>query len=369
MTKYRSLLAGAWLLCFLSAVKLHAQVVMTVQVPPTGIMQQSQLWNMVLTNSYTYPVRVLVMMRLSDAISGQPVLTGISGDVQLAPGAKQLQWKDMGPVQYEYLSPVTDRRENALLPPGSYNVCYSVVLNNDSHHQAPATEDCRRFTVEPMSPPLLNTPANSEVVETPLPQFTWIPPAPLNLFTDLNYDMVLVEVTDNQSAEEAVQTNMPVYRVSNLHQPFLSYPAGAPVLDTGITYAWMITANNARQFAAQTSTWTFRMKQPGRVLHDDVSAYVQMKRERNTVINCGNTLKCSYVNDAADANVNYEVLSLEDNNRVVRHGIIALEPGTNMIALPLERGSRLSTGKLYVFRFTNGRAENWEVKFIYHPES
>jgi len=339
---------------------------MSVQVPPAGIIQQSQLWNMVLTNLYPYPVSVSLMMRLSDAGTGQAVFTGVSRGLTLPAGAKQIQLKDVKPVEYEYLSPVADRRENALLPPGRYTVCYSAMVSGDKSGH-PATEDCRNLTVEPVSPPMLNTPVDASVVEALLPQFTWIPPAPLNLFTDLNYDLVLVEVGESQSAEEAVQTNIPVYRVSNLRQPFMNYPTGASALDTGITYAWMVTANNGRQFAAQTNTWTFRMKQSGLLVHDDLTSFVQLKRNNNDIINSGDAVKCSYVNDAGDAKVRYEILSLEDNNRIARHGNISLQPGTNMIVLPLDKGSRLSSGKLYLFRLYNGRAENWEIKFIYQP--
>lgn len=367
MNRIKSLFITGLLLCLFSSVRLRAQVVMSVQVPPAGIIQQSQLWNMVLTNSYSNVVTVTVMMRLSDAGSGQPVLTGISRSIQLAAGAKQLQLKDVVPVEYEYLLPVADRRENALLPPGNYNVCYSVVIMGDKTEH-PVAEDCVNFIVEPVSPPMLNTPANDALVSTPLPQFTWIPPTPLNLFTDLNYDLLLVEVYPNQSAEEAVQINIPVYRVAGLRQPFINYPAGAPALDTGITYAWMVTSSNGRQFAAQTGTWTFRMKQPAMVLHDDPAAYVQLKRSSGgSVINCGNTVKCTYVNDAGDDKVKYEILSLEDNNRIMRHGNVTLQAGTNMIALSLDKGSRLATGKLYVFRLYNSRAESWEIKFLYNP--
>jgi hypothetical protein len=367
MNRFKAQLVGGLFICLLLSLKLCAQVVMSVQVPPAGIIQQSQLWNMVLTNSYASPVMVTVMMRLSDAGTGQPVLTGLSRTIELAGGARQLHLNDVSPVAWEYLSTVADRRENALLPPGRYVACYSAVVSG-SKADNPVTEDCVNFIVEPVSPPLLNTPVNNDLVEAPQPQFTWIPPTPLNLFTDLNYDLVLVEVDTNQSAEEAIQLNMPVYRISNLHQPFINYPAGAPVLDTGITYAWMITANNGRQFAAQTNAWVFRMKRPGNAVHEDLAAFVELKRTGNKVINCGNMVKCSYVNEPADKKVRYEIRSLEENNRVVRHGNINLQPGTNMIALPLDKGSRLLSGKLYVFSLYNSRAEDWGMKFIYNPQ-
>lgn len=364
MNKRSTLLAGGFLCSLFLSLKLSAQVVMAVQVPPAGIIQQSQLWNMVLTNLYSYPVNVNLMMRVSDAGNGQGVFTGVSRGLVLPAGAKQIQLKDVRPVEYEYLSPVADRRENALLAPGRYTVCYSATIMGDKTDR-PASEDCRSFTVEPVSPPMLNTPVNSALLDITLPQFTWLPPAPLTLFSDLNYDLVVVSVDESQSAEEAVQVNMPVYRVSNLRQPFMSYPAGAPALDTGITYAWMVTANNGRQFAAQTNTWTFRIRNNGLLVHDDLTSFVQLKRNGNEIVNSGATMKCSYVNDAGDTKVKYEIISLEDNNRIVRHGNVALQPGTNMMALPLEKGSRLSSGKLYQFNLYNGRGETWELKFIY----
>jgi hypothetical protein len=304
------------------------------------------------------------MMRLMDAVTGQPVLSGTSRPVILGTGARQLQLKDLGPISYEYLSPVADRRDNALLPPGKFRVCYSVVVMGDKS-MGPQAEDCLNFVVEPVAPPQLSNPANASLVEELLPHFTWIPPAPVNLFADLNYDMVLVSLYESQSPVEAVQTNIPVYRASALHQPFLNYPGGAPALDTGVTYAWMITANNGRQYAAQTDVWTFKVKSVSQAEQVDLTTYIELKRSSNQVVNCSRSLKYSYVNDAGDSKVRYEIVCLDQNNRAVKHGNISLQQGNNMGELPLDRGGRLSDGQLYAFRLYNSRNEIWEMKFIY----
>jgi hypothetical protein len=230
----------------------------------------------------------------------------------------------------------------------------------------PQSEDCLNFVVEPVAPPQLSSPANTSVVEEVMPHFTWIPPAPINLFSDLNYDMVLVQLFENQSPVEAVQTNMPVYRTSSLRQPFLSYPAGAPALDTGVTYAWMITANNGRQYAAQTDVWTFKMKSVAKEESIDLTGYVELRRNSNQIINCSKAVKCSYVNDAGDAKVAYQIISLDKTNDVIKYGNVNLKEGTNLIELPLDKGRKLSDGKLYVFRLFSSRNEVWEMKFIYH---
>ncbi|MFY0255155.1 hypothetical protein ACDQ55_14500 [Chitinophaga sp. 30R24] len=365
MTRIKTL-AVTVCLTWLLTMKMNAQVVMSVQVPPAGLLQQSQLWNLVLTSTANTPLNAVIAMRLMDATTGQPVLNGITRSIALSSGARQLQLKDVSPVTYEYLSPVADRRENALLPPGRYSVCYSLIVTGDKSDHT-QSEQCLNFVVEPVAPPQLNSPANTAMLESSLPQFTWIPPAPLNLFADLNYDMVLVALEEGQSAVEAVQSNMAVYRFSGLRQPFLPYPAGAPALDSGITYAWMITANNGRQYAAQTDVWTFRVKKPANVLVDDLTAFVELRRESGPAINSGKSVKCTYVNDAGDATATYEIIALEENNRVVRQGQVSLQPGANMMVLPLQNGSRLSSGKTYLFRLMNKRSENWEMKFIYTP--
>jgi hypothetical protein len=345
---------------------LSAQVSMTVQLPPVGVLVKPQLWNMVLVNAGTRPAGVRVMLRLSDAGTTQPVLTAVTKTVVLNPGANQLQEKDLAPVQYEYLMMSTDRRPDGMLSPGSYLACYSVMIDGDKAG-LPATEDCIPFTVEPLSPPLLNMPADASVLEHRLPQFTWIPPAPLQLFTDLNYELIVTEVRESQSAAEAVQSNIPVYRVPALRQVFAVYPSGGVPLDTGRTYVWTVKAYNGRQFAAQTEIWTFRLNSKA-LAPEYNSPYVSLKREADGVVtNCGNTLRFAYTNETAEPSVRYSVISLENSNREIMSGAIDLRPGSNLLELKLRRSGKLKAGAYYALILHNSRNEQWRMNFTYNP--
>lgn len=346
---------------------LHAQVSMTVQLPPVGVLVKPQLWNMVLVNAGTRPTGVRVLLRLSDANTTQPVLTAVTRTVMLSPGANQLQEKDLAPVQYEYLMMTTDRRPEGMLSPGSYLACYSVVIDGDKAG-TPATEDCIPFTVEPLSPPLLNMPANASVLDHRLPQFTWIPPAPLQLFTDLNYELVVAEVRETQSAAEAIQSNIPVYRVPALRQVFAAYPSGGVPLDTGRTYAWTVKAYNGRQFAAQTEIWTFRLN--SKALSPEYnSPYVSLKREVDGVVtNCGNTLRFAYTNETGESAVRYSVISLDNGNREIMSGTVPLRPGSNLLELKLRKSGKLKSGAYYALILQNSRDERWRMNFTYSPE-
>jgi hypothetical protein len=338
---------------------------MTVQLPPAGVLLKAQLWNIVLVSASSATVNVRVTMRLTDARTNQPVLTGITRVVVMNKGAKQLQAPDFMPIQYEYMAASVDRSVNGLLPAGNYLACYSLIVVGDKSGYQPG-EDCIPFVVEPISPPLLMMPANKSESITTLPQFTWLPPAPVNMFNDLNYEMILTEVRNNQSPEEAIQQNMPVLRVPGLRNNFVNYPSGAASLDTANTYAWSVIARNGNLFAAQTETWTFRVKGVEKVLDNTSSGFVQLRKELDgVIIRCGEEMQMSYNNETGDSTARYELLLLDNTNRVVYSNTVPLKRGENHITLPLGRKRGLENDKVYLFRLQNTRSEYWQMKFIY----
>src|SRR5882757_4839590 len=113
----------------LAAFSLHAQVSMTLQVPPVGVLVKNQLWNMMVVNAGSYNMLIRVNLVLLDEKTNQPVLTAISAPVLLPKGAKQLQARDLGPVQYAYSDPAfhADGDPNGMLPAGGFQACYTVV--------------------------------------------------------------------------------------------------------------------------------------------------------------------------------------------------------------------------------------------------
>jgi len=345
-----------------------AQVSMTVQLPPTGVMQKAQLWNIMLVSASTSSIRVHLQLRVTDAQTNQPILTGVSRSITLTKGAKQLKTGDVSPVTYEYLAPTADRSPNGLLTAGNYLACYSVIQESGDASNLVA-EDCLPFAVEPVAPPLLNTPANESLVEGSLPQFGWIPPAPLTIFSDLNYDLTVVEVRNGQSAAEAMQQNIPIYHAVRNKNQYLNYPVSALALDTARKYAWTVVANNGTQFAAQTEVWTFRIKGVTNTTTTPVEyAYVQLKKGQDlTLIGCTGTFQFGYTNDAGDSKVTYEIISLDAKSSVVQTGVLSLNRGPNQLNVVLNN-NLVTTGRSYLFRILNGRNEYWNAKFIYNKK-
>ena len=315
------------------------------------------------------PITVKISLTLSEASTDQPVLTATSGILTLAKGAKQIQATDLSPIQYTYVgSAITDRDPDGFLIVGSYQACYTLLATDESNG-TPLTEDCASFDVEPISPPVLNTPADGDTLETNYPQFSWLPPTPLNLFSNLSYQYTLVQVSGGQSPSDALQQNLPVYINHNCADIFVNYPSSSAALDTGKLYAWQIVAQNNSQPVAQSEIWTFRIAGNGLVLpavSQDPFVKLRLEQGGGEAL-CTGAIKFYYSNVLGDSAVSYQVTKVDDNpdNAVIKTGNINLLFGENRITLPFINDSRLLDGAKYLFELTNSNNEVWSMKFMY----
>ncbi|MBN8675215.1 MAG: hypothetical protein J0L56_13855 [Chitinophagales bacterium] len=232
-----------------------AQVTVNVQLPPGGMVQKDQLWNLVLVNN-SAGTDVMVALDIQDAVSGQPVLSARSRSFVLGKGLKVVNIQEVQPVQYNHIAA---ELSGSYLPLGSYVACYRV-FRNDVKGADPLGDECVRINISPLSPPLLNTPADRSELPGGYPLFSWLPPSPMDMFSNLRYELLVAEVLPGQSAAEAILYNVPVYANHNLQTPYENYPASFSKLKPGQQYAWQVTARNGLNYAAQTTAWTFFIK-------------------------------------------------------------------------------------------------------------
>ena len=354
------------LLCLMLLLVLlsKAQIVMTLQVPPVGVLVKNQLWNMLLVNSGKTNQLIEISLVLSDQKTNQPVLTAVTAPFLLDKGARQIQAKDLGAINYTYNGPasLTDHDPNGMLPAGTYQACYSI---GNGEKGTTLAENCILVAVDPLSPPLLNSPANEGSIYTAYPQFTWLPPAPVSVFSDLSYFLVLVAVLPGQATADAIEQNIPVYSGGLLRNPFLNYPSSYRSLDTGQLYAWRIVAMNNGQPTAMSEIWTFKVVVPPKpALSSGYGAYIELRRGLDaSLATAGGSLNVTYDNAAADTVVHYTISGIQDaGNPVVQKGTLSLRRGRNWLTVPLTKGV-YSKDKLYLFQFTNSRNELWNIKF------
>lgn len=255
----------------------NAQVSISVLEPPSGIVQKTQLWNLSLIYSGNSLINVTIGMTIVDINDNQPLLTAFSRSIPLSKGVKVLRVADVSPIDYSYVSAGFNRLTDAFIPVGNYRVCYTV-YTVEKETEIPLTENCINLEVQPLSPPQLTMPSDSANLQNPYPQFSWLPPAPLILFTDLNYDLLVTDVRDDQTPGAAIQENLPVYNARRLNTVVNNYPSSWKSLDTGKVYAWRIIAKNGENFAAQSDVWTFRItKDKSEKLTPYGNAYIELK--------------------------------------------------------------------------------------------
>jgi hypothetical protein len=234
-------------------VKAEAQLVVNLQLPPIALTLKTQLWTMALINTGGGNLQLKADVTLTDVTSNVLVMTASTGEFQLVPGTRQMQSTDFMPFVYNVASSAynIDNSPNGFLPVGHYTICYQFSKITGDNVEVIA-EECESIEIEPLSPPLLVYPEEEAVLEMTRPVFNWLPPAPLNLFSNLSYDFRLVEVINTQSAADAVQQNIALFAMSNIVTQSIPFPSGLPALDTAKLYAWQVTAKNNNSFIAKS---------------------------------------------------------------------------------------------------------------------
>jgi len=341
-----------------------AQVSFSVQLPPSVVVQRNQLWNITLINSGNTQAVVTIDLSIFDAKNDQPLMTARTRSITLSNGIKQIRESDVGPIDYRYLSSSFDlgRLPGAFLPVGEYRACYTI-LSENKNGVAPVAEDCINLEVAPMSPPQLNLPSDSAIVQTPYPQFSWLPPTPAILFSDLNYDLLVTEVQQGQSAYVAIQENLPVYVGHRITLNAFNYPASNKGLDTGRIYAWRIVAKNGETFAAQSDVWTFSLasKKPEQIIPSN-GTYFELKDASSfpgTGIIPDNILGIKYYSydQTHDSNIRF----LDEEGRVIKEIPRKIQYGNNFLVFKLD--NQFSEGKLYSIEIVDLQSSHFKASF------
>ncbi|HWJ28851.1 MAG TPA: hypothetical protein VNS32_20065 [Flavisolibacter sp.] len=241
------------LLIFCCPLWLKAQVTINVQLPPSGLVQRDQLWNLILVNNGNEILDVTLSMFLQQTGDGQTVLSATTGRLQLPKGVKVISARDLQPVQYNYGN---GSSSTEYLPVGSFTACYRV--SKIGSEAIPVIADnCVGITIQPLSPPLLNQPLDTSKISSPYPLLSWIPPTPAEMYSDLNYELTVVEIKDGQNPVEAISHNTAFYMTSYLKVLYQNYPSFAPELQAGKHYAWQIKAYNGNRYSAASEVWSF----------------------------------------------------------------------------------------------------------------
>lgn len=239
---------------------VSAQVHIQPSLPAVGLVQKDQLWNLVIINGTTAAMNGQIKLVLQDRVTGLDVLSATTATFQLPQGSVSVNTAQLNPILYSNTAIFGSAGTGGLLPVGMYSACYLFSKDNGESFEA-LNEECMAFDVEPLSPPLLIFPPDSSIAQTSSIQFTWTPPAPSSMFTQLTYEINIVEILQGQLPSEAIQDNLPIFSSTSIGSNLFSYTAAAPTFSPDKWYAWQVIARDQQQYAGKSETWIFSIHQ------------------------------------------------------------------------------------------------------------
>lgn len=336
---------------------LRAQLNISIQIPVSGIIQKEQLWNLSLINNGSAPQEITLKLNLQDAETGETVLSANSASILIGKGVKVLRSNDVQPVNYNFGN---NSFNGKYLPVGSYKACYQVFAGEGEHPMLLALE-CTPLLIEPLSPPVLTSPGDQTELQDPYPQFTWMPPSPYDMFSNLNYEIRVAEIHEGQSSSDALEYNTPVYIRDNLQQNHVSYPASYEKLDTGKVYAWQVIAHNGTSYAAKTEIWTFTLagsKAPKLKLLNNT--YISLlPGEQGTYLIHKDELHVKYYSYQRAHNASLRFIDAKGN--IIKNISKKVIPGENRFDLDIRKS--FSPGQVYKLLLKENQ-KNYYLKFI-----
>jgi len=353
------------------AITVKAQVLVNLQLPVIGLSTKNQLWNMVLVNTGTETILLSGRLIFSDAATNQVVMTATTSEFRLFPGSHVFQVNDFSPIIYSVVNSSygIDNNPSGFLPVGYFNVCYQFDrFVSDAFEKF--VEECDRIEVEPVSPPQLIFPEDHSVLEYPQPVFSWLPPAPINLFSQISYDLRMVKLEGQQLPADAMQKNIALFSQQNIYSLSIPYPTSLPALDTGTIYAWQVTAKNNNREIAKSDIWAFSIKQFKPASDNLIRGgfFAKLKNADGPVsyFICSGKLQVAYDNYTDDDSV---IVAINDlSNQKIKMSLdsdyIRLKRGLNFIEIDLKTKSAFSNDHIFEFELTNSRGEKWIGRFF-----
>ena len=328
----------AIVLFFFCAVQTaRGQVQVVLHRPPPTQLHVEMLWRVDLVNLSGAPLEVRLY---GVAWAGARwVGDGLTSSFVLPIGLTTAGAVDFGPIDYNADPDYDDIvSRTGRVPAGEYRICLYVI---DVATGDTLGSDCiDEQVVYHFLPPQLVYPSDESTIAEALPLFTWTPVSPDPGVLDLTYRIQLVELIGRQSLYDAMQSNPLWFEEEGIAATVIPYPLSAESLESGIDYAWQITAfasgpDGTETEVARSEISSFAL---GEGQHDDVSEDIDPTEED------GRSLGVSALADSApittratsDEYENGDALLPDDGADV--NNLIVSDVGGNAVVLSASSG-------------------------------
>ncbi len=141
------------------------------------------------------------------------------------------------------------------LPSGTFKICIDLVLSKTNEV---LDQFCDEVESEFNQYLYLVFPADKDTIESTTPLLAWTHSEPFSVLSQGEYyRMILTEIKDKQSAQEALDINLPMMSKNYLTTHNLQYPYDAKELLEGKKYAWQVQKLVNGVVTNKTEAWEF----------------------------------------------------------------------------------------------------------------
>ncbi len=333
-------------------------------LPASGMVQKSQLWNILVINIKADNKSCLLELIVRDRTNSMEVLTATTNHFTVSNGSKQLTAASVLPIQYNNVYSTAGKSADLLMV-GSYTACYRLMTSDNKTELAQA---CVEFDADPLSPPMLSTPADSSRLAIAPSQFTWIPPTPSGMFDQLHYEVMIAEILPGQKAAEAIQQNLPFHSEPYASTNMMSYTGMLRPFEKEKWYAWQVVARDNSNYGGKSEVWVFSVDENTKAEKIiKATPFVQTKSENpETAIAPNGILKISYNNRYTDTSVKVTITDLANQLSKEKQPSFTtvVKRGDNRIQMDLKKVMEYDEGKTYQAQIINSKGEKWTVLFV-----
>jgi hypothetical protein len=253
-----------------------------------------------------------------------------------------------------------------VLPSGTFQFCCSVVVLSSEG----GDEYCEEVESEINSNMYLVFPDDKDTIETKDPVLMWMHTEAFNMVAPGEYyRMIVVELADEQNAEDGITVNTPIYMKNNLTTHNVIYPVDAQELEDGENYAWQVQRVTNGIVTDKTEAWEFTMKAATVITDDkyavlkktlDASYYTAVNGKLffrfNEEYNSGQ-ISCAIYNSARE-----KILPVAINEDKSNTALAYKKSGYNCYEINLNDLDNISSG-FYTLEVKNEKGEMFLLKF------
>jgi hypothetical protein len=344
------------------------QVKIILRSPSSPQFLLSDLWNVNLTNLTTSSKTVYLVGTVKDA-NQTLVVTVTSNSFSLAAGSHSYSSADITTANIDYLNSELQQilSQTGQFPSGSYLACVTV-FDADITDVTELDKSCIENIVELINPPHLVYPLDASEVNSAYPVFTWTNASPIHLGQHVDYRMKVVELYENQSAEEGMLENLSFFEGDMSDNLLYSYGYEHEPFEENKWYAWQITASIGDYVIGGSEVWKFSYR-PAAVdsatigLHDN---YLLLKSKTDGgYYQASGSIKFRYSDDYLTGIKNVKIMT-PSRGEVTQQGIEMKRPfNDDRYVIDLKNIQELEHLKYYLLEVQTNSGTTYTIRFKY----